>query len=129
MSSKKSKNNEEFQDSSKKKKKREIDSVYYLLYDDEISLNEKREILEKLDQAVAESTDIIKPEPPEFNPKNRTQAWERLTKGDKIPVGLIYVEEKPSYGELVLPDKDHPLVYNDLSFDSERFEKIMEGFK
>jgi 2-oxoglutarate ferredoxin oxidoreductase subunit beta len=68
-------------------------------------------------------------EDPEFNPKNKTQAWERLTKGDKIPVGLIYEEEKPSYGELVLPDKDHPLVYNDLSLDSKRFEKIMEEFK
>ena len=71
MNVQKSKNDEEFQDSSKKKKKREIDGVYYLLYDDEISLNEKKEILEKLDQVVAESTDIKKPEPPEFNPKKK----------------------------------------------------------
>ncbi|MGD2245128.1 MAG: 2-oxoacid:ferredoxin oxidoreductase subunit beta [Candidatus Aminicenantes bacterium] len=68
-------------------------------------------------------------EDPKYDPKNRTQAWEKLTREEKIPVGLIYVEEKPSYEDLVLPDKDNPIVYNDLSLDVERFEKIMKKFQ
>jgi hypothetical protein len=77
MSEQKSKDSEEFQDSSKKKKQREIDSVYYLLYDDAVTLNEKREILEKLDQAVAESSDLKKPDAPEFIPRK---------KGSRFPI-------------------------------------------
>jgi hypothetical protein len=71
MNSNTSKDGEEFLNSPKKKIKREIDNVYYLLYDDEISLNEKREILEKLDRAVEETTDIKKPEAPEFKAENK----------------------------------------------------------
>lgn len=66
---------------------------------------------------------------PKFDPMNRTQAWEKLTSGEKIPVGLIYVEEKPSYEDLVYSDKNHPIVANDLDLDIERFEKIMEKFE
>lgn len=68
-------------------------------------------------------------EDPKYDPKNRTQAWEKLTNEEKIPVGLIYVEEKPSFEELVLSDMRHPVVYNDLDLDTERFEKIMEKFQ
>jgi 2-oxoglutarate ferredoxin oxidoreductase subunit beta len=68
-------------------------------------------------------------EDPEFDPKNRMQAWEKLSSDGKIPVGLIYVEEKSSYEDLVYPDKNNPVVANDLSLDIERFEKIMEKFQ
>lgn len=68
-------------------------------------------------------------EDPKYDPKNGTLAWEKLTSEGKIPVGLIYVEDKPSYEELILPDKKHPIVFNDLNLDIERYEKIMEKFK
>jgi len=61
-----------------------------------------------------------------FNPMDKTQAWERLTREGKIPLGLIYVEKKPSYESLVLPDKKKPLVFNNLELDNLRLEKIME---
>lgn len=67
-------------------------------------------------------------EDPRYDPKNRTEAWKKLSSEGKIPVGLIYIEDKPSYEELVLPDKEHPVVFNDLNLDIERFEKIMEKF-
>ncbi|MGD8534391.1 MAG: 2-oxoacid:ferredoxin oxidoreductase subunit beta [Candidatus Aminicenantes bacterium] len=68
-------------------------------------------------------------EDPKYDPKNRTLAWEKLTSEEKITVGLIYVEDKPCYEELALPDKENPVVFNDLNLDIERFEKIMEKFK
>ena len=56
-------------------------------------------------------------------------AWERLTKKGKIPVGLIYVEKKPSYEALALPDKKKPLAFNDLDVDESRLERIMNTFQ
>jgi 2-oxoglutarate ferredoxin oxidoreductase subunit beta len=64
-----------------------------------------------------------------YDPKNKMQAWERLTRKGKIPLGLIYVEKKPSYESLVLPDKKKPLVFNDLEVDDLRLEKIMDKFQ
>jgi len=64
-----------------------------------------------------------------YDPKNKMQAWERLTRKGKIPLGLIYVEKKPSYESLVLPDKKKPLVLNDLEVDDLRLEKIMHKFQ
>ncbi len=68
-------------------------------------------------------------EDPKYDPKNKTQAWKKLSSKGKIPVGLIYVENKPSYEDLILPDKERPVVFNDLSLDIEKFEKIMEKFQ
>ncbi len=68
-------------------------------------------------------------EDPKYDPKNRTQAWKKLSSKGKIPVGMIYVEDKPSYEDLILPDKERPVVFNDLSLDIEKFEKIMEKFQ
>ncbi len=64
-----------------------------------------------------------------YDPKNKMQAWERLTRKGKIPLGLIYVEKKPSYESLVLPDKKKPLVFNDLEVDDLRLGKIMKKFQ
>ncbi len=64
-----------------------------------------------------------------YDPKNKTQAWKKLSSKGKIPVGLIYVEDKPSYEDLILHDKERPVVFNDLSLDIEKFEKIMEKFQ
>ena len=68
-------------------------------------------------------------EDPRYDPKNRTEAWKKLSSEGKIPVGLIYIEDKPSYEDLVLPDKEHPVVFNDLHLDIEKIEKIMEKFQ
>ena len=65
---------------------------------------------------------------PSFNPHDKMQAWERLSQSRRIPVGLIYEEEKPSYEELLLPEKDKPLVFSDLTPDTTLLESIMEKF-
>lgn len=65
---------------------------------------------------------------PSFNPHDKMQAWERLSQSRRIPVGLIYEEEKPSYEELLLPEKDKPLVFSDLTPDVNRLESILEKF-
>ena len=41
----------------------------------------------------------------------------------------IYMDERAYYGELVLPEKGHPLVANDLGLDVKRFERILEEFQ
>ncbi|MGD2246560.1 MAG: 2-oxoacid:ferredoxin oxidoreductase subunit beta [Candidatus Aminicenantes bacterium] len=64
-----------------------------------------------------------------YDPKNRKQAQIKLAPGRKIPVGLIYVDDRPSYEELVLPQKNSPLVWNDLNPDIGKLEKIMEKFQ
>ncbi len=48
-----------------------------------------------------------------YDTKNKMQAWKRLTRKGKIPLGLVYMEKKPSYESLVLPDQKKPLVFND----------------
>lgn len=64
-----------------------------------------------------------------FDSRSKMQAWERLTSERKIPVGLFYLEKKPSYESLVLPDKKKPLVYNDLEVDGLKLQKIMDKFE
>ncbi len=68
-------------------------------------------------------------EDPKYDPKNRTMAWKKMSSKGKIPVGLIYLEDKPSYEDLVLPDKERPVVFNDLSLDVEKIEKIMKKYQ
>lgn len=64
-----------------------------------------------------------------FESKNKKQSWEKVTSKGKIPVGLIYQEERSSFEELVLPDKEKPLVFDDLKIDSLKFEEILEEFR
>jgi len=66
---------------------------------------------------------------PSYDPQSRMQAWERLSRDKKIPVGLIYQEEKPSFEELALPEKGRPLVFSDLKPDEVRLESILEKFE
>ena len=63
------------------------------------------------------------------DPSNKKQAMERVMLEGKIPVGLIYQEEKPSFEELVFPDEKKPIVLNDLKMDNIKFEKILNEFK
>ena len=64
-----------------------------------------------------------------YNPRDKMKAWKTLSKEKKIPLGLIYVEKRPSYEDLVFGKEAEPIVFNDLRVDAPRLEKIMEKFK
>ena len=64
-----------------------------------------------------------------FDPRDKRKAWERASAEGKIPVGLIYREEKSSFEELVLPDREKPLVFNDLKININRFERILKRYE
>lgn len=65
----------------------------------------------------------------DYNPRDKMKAWKKLSKEKKIPLGLIYVEKRPSYEDLVFGKEAEPIVFNDLRVDAPRLEKIMEKFK
>ena len=65
---------------------------------------------------------------PGYNPKDKKKAWEALQHTEKIATGLIFEEEKPTFEELILSDKDKPIAFNDLAVDRPSLEKIMEKF-
>jgi 2-oxoglutarate ferredoxin oxidoreductase subunit beta len=65
----------------------------------------------------------------DYNPRDKIHAWEKLSKEKRIPVGLIYVEKKPSYEDLIFGKQALPIVADDLRVDVPRLEKIMEKFK
>jgi len=66
---------------------------------------------------------------PGYNPKDKAKAWEALISPEKIAVGLIYEEAKPSFEELVLPDRERPIASLDLKVDAPRLAKIMDRFR
>lgn len=66
---------------------------------------------------------------PGYSPRDKSKAWEILDRVDRITVGLIYEEEKPSYEQLILPDKDKPTAFADLSVHRQELEKIMENYR
>ncbi len=61
--------------------------------------------------------------------RDRTKAWKAMTREEKIAVGLIYEEEKPSFEELVLPRSRTSLAFQDLHPETQKLKKIMEKFK
>ena len=63
-----------------------------------------------------------------YDPRSKTAAWDVLSSGEKIPVGVIYEEERPPFEELILAEKDL-LIPGDLAIDRNEFEKILEKFK
>ncbi|MEE9236918.1 MAG: 2-oxoacid:ferredoxin oxidoreductase subunit beta [Thermoplasmata archaeon] len=67
----------------------------------------------------------------EYRPQNRVKAMELLLNSEKIPVGLIYQAEEPPrpYEELILPNIEEPLVFQDLSPEKWDYETIMEEFE
>jgi 2-oxoglutarate ferredoxin oxidoreductase subunit beta len=68
-------------------------------------------------------------EVPGYSPRDKAKAWEALNNPGKIAVGLIYEEDKPSFEELVLPDREKPIASLDLKVDVPRLGKIMDGFR
>jgi 2-oxoglutarate ferredoxin oxidoreductase subunit beta len=65
---------------------------------------------------------------PGYDPKNKSHAWKALAGKDRLPIGLIFAENRPSFEELALPSQK-PLAFIDLDPDIERIEKILEKFR
>ncbi|MGB8953064.1 MAG: 2-oxoacid:ferredoxin oxidoreductase subunit beta [Candidatus Aminicenantales bacterium] len=63
-----------------------------------------------------------------FDPSSQVEAWRTLRESKKIPVGLIYQEQRPTFEDLVLPDKNKPIAHADLKAEVSGLEKIMEKF-
>src|SRR4030042_2817855 len=66
---------------------------------------------------------------PGYSPKDKAKAWEALSSPEKIANGLIYEEDKPSFEELVLPDRERPIASLDLKVDALRLGKIRDRFR
>ena len=64
-----------------------------------------------------------------YSPRDKAKAWEALNIPEKIAVGLIYKEDKPSFEELVLPDREKPIASLDLKVDAPRLGKIADTFR
>lgn len=63
-----------------------------------------------------------------YDPKNKTSAYIKAAEwGDRIPLGVIYKEEKETYGEKSGIDKMPPLVDNDIG--NVDLSGIMEGLR
>lgn len=62
-----------------------------------------------------------------YDPANRTKAFEKsLEWGDKIPIGIIYKNERPTFEEQIPALKKGPLVRQELN--PLRFQKLLESF-
>lgn len=66
---------------------------------------------------------------PGYSAKDKAKAWEALSNPEKIATGLLYEEDKPSFEELVLPDREKPIASLDLKVDVPRLGKIMDRFR
>lgn len=64
-----------------------------------------------------------------FNPRNREMAWKKLTRTDRIPVGLIYKDKRDSFENLVLPEKGKPLITEKLAVPVDELERLMKSFE
>lgn len=66
---------------------------------------------------------------PGYNPGDKAAAWGVLSNPRKIAVGLIYEETKPSFEELVLPDRKRPIASLDLKVDRTRLQRIIQRYR
>lgn len=72
---------------------------------------------------------VIAEKESDYDPEDKNKAWRLLAQPEKIAVGLIYQEEKPTLEDLLLPDKERPVAFNDLTVSASRLEKIIENFR
>lgn len=64
---------------------------------------------------------------PEYNPEDRTEAFKKaLEWGDRIPIGIIYRNHRPTFEERVPVIKDSPLVRH--PFDISRIASTLKEF-
>jgi 2-oxoglutarate ferredoxin oxidoreductase subunit beta len=64
-----------------------------------------------------------------FDPRDRVQACAKLNEKERIPLGLIYLEEMPPFESLVLPSDRPPIALDPLEPRTAELEKIMEKFR
>jgi 2-oxoglutarate ferredoxin oxidoreductase subunit beta len=64
-----------------------------------------------------------------YDNSNTSSAFAKAKETAKIPVGLIYKDEKPSYDDLVLDKNRGPLVFDNIPISQNEFEKIIAKFK
>ena len=62
-----------------------------------------------------------------YSAKNRRKALEALSDQSKIPIGLLYQEERPSFDDLSLPS-DTPIALTKLDVDEKKLDAIMKDF-
>ncbi len=62
-----------------------------------------------------------------YSAKNRRKALEVLSDQSKIPIGLLYHEERPSFDDLSLPS-DTPIALTKLDVDEKKLDAIMKDF-
>ena len=64
---------------------------------------------------------------PEYNPEDRIEAFKKaLEWGDRIPIGIIYRNSRPTFEERIPVIKDTPLVKQ--PFDLSRLETTLKEF-
>jgi 2-oxoglutarate ferredoxin oxidoreductase subunit beta len=64
---------------------------------------------------------------PDYNPEDRTEAFKKaLEWGDRIPIGIIYKNNRPTLEERIPVIKDNPLIKQ--SFDITKIETIFKEF-
>ncbi|MGB6340198.1 MAG: 2-oxoacid:ferredoxin oxidoreductase subunit beta [Candidatus Aminicenantaceae bacterium] len=64
----------------------------------------------------------------DYSAKTRKKALEVLSDRSKIPIGLLYQEERPSFDDLSLPS-DTPIVLTALDVDEKKLNAIMKDFE
>jgi 2-oxoglutarate ferredoxin oxidoreductase subunit beta len=62
-----------------------------------------------------------------YDSRSRERAGLSLQKREKLALGLLYQEERPSFDDLVLPARTH-LAKNPLPIDRKQWDKIMGAF-
>ena len=63
----------------------------------------------------------------DYDPEDRLKAFELITrKEEKIPLGLLYYERRPSYNDVVLRNLEHPL--RDRSVNPKKVEQLLSQF-
>ena len=63
-----------------------------------------------------------------YDPGNMDLAWRVLKEEEKMALGLLYKEERPSYGELMLPNEKH-LLQSRMTIDQKEWERILKKFE
>lgn len=62
-----------------------------------------------------------------YDPGNKDLAWQVLEEEEKMALGLLYEEERPSYEELVLPN-EKPLLQSQMAIDRKEWKRILKKF-
>lgn len=66
---------------------------------------------------------------PGYDPRDKQAAWAALHRPEKLAVGLIYEEDKPSFEDLMLADPGRAIGLDDLRVEPGRLDKVMEKFR